>query len=160
MASPFFEISHIQGSTVLVTGASGVRSSDAHLAPSLTRNAQGIGAATGVLFAQAGCNVVLTARRLDKLEEVKSLALQANEQGGTGQGGKVVAMALDMQDKAAVDGFVDKLPDEVKDVDILVNNAGLVGHACVSSSSSSLLNSPRCLGGSTLASSTSTRARS
>ena len=45
---------NLSGKTVLITGAS-----------------QGIGAAAAKTFMQAGANVMMTARNLDKLEKIK-----------------------------------------------------------------------------------------
>ncbi|KAH9806778.1 hypothetical protein DFH28DRAFT_932075 [Melampsora americana] len=104
-----FRTDQLENATVLVTGASG-----------------GIGEATAILFARAGSNVIITARREVKLQEVKLLAEKANQEGNTGKGGKVIALPLDMQDKQAIDGFLDKVPKEFQKIDILVNNAGLV----------------------------------
>jgi len=36
---------------------------------------------------------------------------------------KVLPVQLDMADADAIRGFVEKLPDEWRDVDVLVNNA-------------------------------------
>lgn len=104
-----FKTDQLENATVLVTGASG-----------------GIGEATAILFARAGSNVIITARREAKLQEVKSLAEKANQEGNTGKGGKVIALPLDMQDKKAIEGFLDQVPKEFQKIDILVNNAGLV----------------------------------
>ncbi|KDE09354.1 short-chain dehydrogenase [Microbotryum lychnidis-dioicae p1A1 Lamole] len=99
----------LAGKTVLITGASG-----------------GIGAETAILFARCGANLVLTARRQPQLEEVAKLAKEANAQGGTGQGGQVECLTLDMQDRKAVKGLLDRIPKKLRLVDVLVNNAGLV----------------------------------
>ncbi|KAG0150012.1 hypothetical protein CROQUDRAFT_39131 [Cronartium quercuum f. sp. fusiforme G11] len=104
-----FRTDALLDATVLVTGASG-----------------GIGAATAILFARAGSNLIITARREAKLQEVKQAAEQANKEGGTGKGGKVIALQLDMQNKQAIEGFLDSVPKDFRKIDILVNNAGLV----------------------------------
>ncbi|CAH7684973.1 hypothetical protein BY996DRAFT_4574527 [Phakopsora pachyrhizi] len=104
-----FKTERLEDINVLVTGASG-----------------GIGAATAILFARAGANVLITARREAELEKVKSLAIKANEEGGTGKGGRVDILKLDMKDRSAVDNFLTKIPKDFKSIDILVNNAGLV----------------------------------
>jgi len=104
-----FNTSRLENATVLVTGASG-----------------GIGAATAILFAKAGANVIVTARRAEKLAEVKEEALKANKEGGTGKGGRVEAIVLDMQDKQGIESFLVRLPEGLKQIDVLVNNAGLV----------------------------------
>ncbi|POY74530.1 hypothetical protein BMF94_2290 [Rhodotorula taiwanensis] len=111
MASGVFSAgaARLAGKTVLVTGASG-----------------GIGAATAIAFARAGASLILTARRQTQLEEVKQAALQANKEGATGKGGRVECLTLDMQDRNAIKGLLDRIPDDLKNVDVLVNNAGLV----------------------------------
>ncbi|GJN90569.1 hypothetical protein Rhopal_003581-T1 [Rhodotorula paludigena] len=104
-----FNASRLAGKTVLITGASG-----------------GIGAATALLFARAGTNLILTARRQAQLDEVARAAADEHKAGATGQGGKFVTLTLDMQDKAAVQGLLSRIPDDLRNVDVLVNNAGLV----------------------------------
>ncbi|BEJ15557.1 hypothetical protein CspHIS471_0501620 [Cutaneotrichosporon sp. HIS471] len=101
-----FSSSRLIGKTALITGAS-----------------SGIGAATAELFARAGANVVILARRQALLDEVKKKCKDAHEAFGF-RDAKVVAFEMDMTDSKAIDGILDKtggLP-----VDILVNNAGLV----------------------------------
>jgi len=74
----------------------------------ITGASSGIGAATAVRLAQEGFDVVLGARRMDKLEKV------AEECGGR-------ALPLDVTDRDSVAAFA----QEIKDLDVLVNNAGL-----------------------------------
>ena len=83
----------------------------------ITGASAGIGAATAKLFARAGSNLVLTARRADKLAEVKAEAESLGK-------GKVVVVEADMQNRKDLDGILGKL--EGLTVDILVNNAGMV----------------------------------
>ncbi|GAC72993.1 predicted dehydrogenase [Moesziomyces antarcticus T-34] len=104
-----FPTQRLHNKTVLVTGASG-----------------GIGKAAAVLFARAGCNVVLTARRAEALSQAATECSLANQQGQTGAGGNFAAITLDMRDRTQLDGLLASLPDWAKNVDILVNNAGLV----------------------------------
>lgn len=47
----------------------------------------------------------------------------ANKEGGTGVGGKVVTLVLDMTNRDEVAGLLTKLDKDTK-VDVLVNNAG------------------------------------
>ena len=84
-------------STVLVTGASA-----------------GFGTATVRRFAAGGARVIACARRVDRLSE---LAAEL--------GDRVLAVELDVRDRAAVERTVSALPPAFAAVDILVNNAGL-----------------------------------
>ena len=105
---PFFDTSRLHDKVVLITGASA-----------------GIGRASAVLFSRLGANVVITARRLEVLNEVASECTQANKEAGSGKGGKVHVAKLDMQDKD-FDKFAQELPDWAKGkVDVFVSNAGL-----------------------------------
>ncbi|KAJ3517146.1 hypothetical protein NLJ89_g684 [Agrocybe chaxingu] len=104
-----FNASRLLGKTVLVTGASG-----------------GIGAATAVLFAKGGANVILLARRADALAKVTEACVDAHKQSGLQQGGKFASVQLDVSDLDQVTALWSKVPQELRDVDILVNNAGFV----------------------------------
>jgi NADP-dependent 3-hydroxy acid dehydrogenase YdfG len=74
----------------------------------VTGASSGIGAATAVRLAEEGFDVVLGARRVDRLEEVASKC-----------GGR--AVPLDVTDTRSVDDFV----AAVGRVNVLVNNAGM-----------------------------------
>ncbi|CCL99119.1 uncharacterized protein FIBRA_01133 [Fibroporia radiculosa] len=104
-----FNASRLIGKTVLITGASA-----------------GIGAATAVLFAKGGSNVILCARRADALKKVAEACSTAHKESGLQQGGKFVTVQLDVSDKTQVASLFDKVPAELQAVDILVNNAGYV----------------------------------
>jgi len=84
-------------STVLVTGASA-----------------GFGAAIARRFVAEGATVIASARRTDRLE---ALAAEL--------GPRLVPVALDVRDPAAVAHLLAGLPDDVAAIDVLVNNAGL-----------------------------------
>ncbi|CAD6884032.1 unnamed protein product [Tilletia controversa] len=109
MSSSIFSTHRLHNKTVLITGASG-----------------GIGKSTALLYARAGANVILTARRLDALEAAKQECEAANAQGNSGAGGKYAVITLDVTKREEVDGLLAKLPDWASSVDILVNNSGLV----------------------------------
>ena len=74
----------------------------------ITGASAGIGAATAVRLAEEGFEVVLGARRLERVEKVAARC-----------GGR--ALALDVTDPASVDSFV----AEIGPVQVLVNNAGM-----------------------------------
>ncbi|KAK0459707.1 uncharacterized protein EV420DRAFT_285040 [Desarmillaria tabescens] len=104
-----FNASRLLGKTVIVTGAS-----------------SGIGAATAVLFAKGGSNIILVARRADALKKVADACAVAHKESGLQQGGKFASVQLDVSDKAQVATLWDKVPQDLRNVDILVNNAGFV----------------------------------
>lgn len=86
--------------TVLITGAT-----------------SGIGEACARKFAEGGYDLILTARRADRLEELK----RELETGDT----KVRVLAFDVRDADAAKKAIDSLEDEWQKVDVLINNAGL-----------------------------------
>lgn len=104
-----FNASRLLNKTVLITGASG-----------------GIGAATAILFAKGGANVILVARRADALQDVYNACIDAHKQSGLQAGGRFASVQLDVSDKAQVAGLWNEVPKHLRDVDILVNNAGFV----------------------------------
>ena len=90
--------STLTGKTAIITGAS-----------------SGIGEATARLLASRGCNVVLAARREDRLESLVS------ELGGE----QTLAVPTDVTDPSACAALVDRTLDHFGSLDVLVNNAGL-----------------------------------
>jgi 3-hydroxy acid dehydrogenase/malonic semialdehyde reductase len=92
----------LKGKTIVITGAS-----------------SGIGKSTALEFAktQPEIKLILTARREDTLKEV------AKEIEGLAKGVKVLPVKLDVSNIEEVQSFVEKLPQEFKDIDVLVNNA-------------------------------------
>ncbi|KAI8605078.1 hypothetical protein EDD21DRAFT_171806 [Dissophora ornata] len=91
--------SRLQGKNVLITGAS-----------------SGIGEACARHFAQAGSNLLLSARRMDRLERLKQ-ELESQHPDI-----KVSTFQLDVRDRAKVKATALTFGD----VDVLINNAGLV----------------------------------
>ena len=82
----------------------------------ITGASAGFGEACARAFAAEGNRLILTARRLEKLEQLRS---ELPEAAG------VHILQLDVRDRAAVDAAVASLPVEFREIDVLVNNAGL-----------------------------------
>ena len=83
----------------------------------------GIGAATAVAYAEHGAKVVIVARRLGKLEELKA-KIEAN-------GGEVLAIECDVISEESVKNAVKKIKEVYGKVDILFNNAGIAQRGSV-----------------------------
>lgn len=90
----------LDGKVAIVTGAS-----------------SGLGVAFAKALAEAGADVVLGARRVDRLEETRALVEAA--------GRRALAVATDVADPADCQALVDAAVAEFGRVDILVNNAGI-----------------------------------
>ncbi|MDS3860887.1 SDR family oxidoreductase [Thermosynechococcaceae cyanobacterium BACA0444] len=91
----------LAGQTVLITGAS-----------------SGIGQASAVVFAEAGCRLILLARRLSRLEELAaSLKIQYQTE--------CLCLAADVQKQDEIIPTLKSLPQDWQTIDILINNAGL-----------------------------------
>ncbi|RKP26802.1 hypothetical protein SYNPS1DRAFT_32639 [Syncephalis pseudoplumigaleata] len=86
----------------------------------ITGASAGIGEACAREFAKTGANLVLTARRIDRLNQLKT-ELQSHYPSAT-----VHCVQLDVRDDASVAACVDALPESVRDVSVLINNAGMV----------------------------------
>ena len=84
----------------------------------ITGASSGFGKAIAEKFAAGGWNLILTARRQDKLEAV---AADLQKQFGI----KTLTLVFDIQNKTTVFEHLNNLPAEWQAVDILVNNAGL-----------------------------------
>jgi NADP-dependent 3-hydroxy acid dehydrogenase YdfG len=84
----------------------------------ITGATSGIGEACAIKFAAAGSNLIITGRRTERLEQLKS-GLEAD------YGIKVIALTFDVQNRLAVKNAIDGLPEAWKLIDILLNNAGL-----------------------------------
>lgn len=94
-------MTNINGKVALITGAS-----------------SGIGAATALKLAAAGVKVGIAARRIDRLEALKTEI--------TKTGGEALVIEMDVVDPASVESGVNKLIDAYGSIDILFNNAGLM----------------------------------
>ncbi len=84
----------------------------------ITGASSGIGEACARVFAQNGIDVIISARRLEKLIKLER-KLKEN------YGVKVLPLKLDVRKRDEVFDYLGNLPDEWKEVEILVNNAGL-----------------------------------
>ncbi|MEI8141882.1 MAG: SDR family NAD(P)-dependent oxidoreductase [Chitinophagia bacterium] len=84
----------------------------------VTGASSGFGKAIATKFAAGGWNVILTARRKEKLDELAK-ALEST------YGIKTLSLTFDVQDKKAVFDNLQNLPTEWQAIHILVNNAGL-----------------------------------
>ncbi|KAK9811380.1 hypothetical protein WJX72_002916 [[Myrmecia] bisecta] len=100
--SRFYAELSLRDQVALVTGASG-----------------GIGEAIAWRLAEAGCKLILVARRQEKLDALREDIQKTFSQV------VVHTVALDVQDSSALDRLQAELPAELQAVDILVNNAGL-----------------------------------
>lgn len=78
----------------------------------------GIGKATAILLAENGYNLIITGRRNERLEILKS-EIEASTLA------EVVILNFDIRDNDAVCNAIDSLPEKFKKIDVLVNNAGL-----------------------------------
>jgi NAD(P)-dependent dehydrogenase (short-subunit alcohol dehydrogenase family) len=94
------DLYRLDGSVAIVTGAS-----------------SGLGVAFAQALAEAGADVVLGARRVDRLEATAQLVRDA--------GRRVLAVATDVADPDQCQSLVDAAMAEFGQVDILVNNAGI-----------------------------------
>ncbi len=82
----------------------------------ITGASAGFGESCARRLAGEGWRLVLAARRVERLEKLQQ------ELGGTE---KIHIIRLDVQDKAAVEKAVNRLPEKFRAIDLLVNNAGL-----------------------------------
>jgi NADP-dependent 3-hydroxy acid dehydrogenase YdfG len=93
--------SNIADKVVVITGAS-----------------SGIGESTAKLLARHGANVVLGARRKDRLDAaVKEISAA---------GGKAISVGVDVTKRAEVEGLIKAAVDGFGRVDVIVNNAGIM----------------------------------
>jgi len=84
----------------------------------ITGATSGIGEATAHVFARERYNVILTGRRLDRLEKLAALI---NKEYNV----EVAISSFDVRDREEVVSNLENLPAAWKKVDVLVNNAGL-----------------------------------
>ena len=85
----------------------------------ITGASSGFGENAARLFAKEGCRVVLSARRLDRLQSIAA-EIQA-------QGGEALAIQVDVGERADIDRMVETVLERYGRIDILFNNAGFGG---------------------------------
>ena len=85
----------------------------------ITGASSGIGEGCARKFAKEGWNLILNARTVSKLEELKT------ELEGA-YGVRVYILPFDVRDRKLAAASLESLPEEWKAIDVLVNNAGLV----------------------------------
>lgn len=78
----------------------------------------GIGYATAILLAHNNYDLIITGRRLNKLEQLKREIENDNQ-------AKVICLNFDIRSNDDVSKAIDSLPENLKKIDLLVNNAGL-----------------------------------
>lgn len=83
----------------------------------ITGASSGLGAATSEVFAEAGWNVVLAARRRGRLDEVAGRL--------DGAAGSTLVVPTDVSDPQAVDALIDATLDRFGRVEVLINNAAI-----------------------------------
>ena len=83
-----------------------------------TGASSGFGEAIAWQFAAGGWDLIITARRVDRLAALK-VAIEQQHQV------RVLPLGFDVQDRAAVKENLEQLPADWQNIDVLVNNAGL-----------------------------------
>ncbi len=83
----------------------------------ITGASSGIGRATAIAFAEAGCAVALLGRSSEKLQAVTAEIQQT--------GGQAQAYVVDLKELAQINAQITAIANEFGPIDILVNNAGI-----------------------------------
>jgi 3-hydroxy acid dehydrogenase/malonic semialdehyde reductase len=84
----------------------------------ITGATSGFGKACAHKFAANNYNVIITGRRKERLDELKT---ELEKKAGV----KAFPLVFDVQNREEVFSAIDSLPDEWKKIDVLINNAGL-----------------------------------
>ena len=85
----------------------------------ITGASSGIGEGCARKFAKDGWNLILNARTVSKLEELKA---ELEKEYGI----QVYVLPFDVRDRKQAAAALEALPEEWKSIDVLINNAGLV----------------------------------
>ena len=89
----------LKGKTALITGSS-----------------QGIGYALAEGLAEAGCDIILNGRNIEKLRKSAELVNTKQE---------IYQLCFDVTDYEQIKQSIDKFEKEISPIDILINNAGM-----------------------------------
>lgn len=84
----------------------------------ITGASSGIGKSSAIKFAEAGANLLLCARRKERLDELSKELLSKFQI-------HVRTFQLDVRDQRSVEQSLNSVPAEWKNISVLVNNAGL-----------------------------------
>ncbi|MCM2301175.1 MAG: SDR family NAD(P)-dependent oxidoreductase [Flavobacteriaceae bacterium] len=84
----------------------------------ITGASAGFGKATVEIFAQNGHDLIIAARRKDKIKSIANEIIQKYKVN-------VLPIELDVRNQSAVKNAFDNLPENWKKIDVLINNAGL-----------------------------------
>ncbi len=84
----------------------------------ITGCTSGIGLATARLFSGAGYDLILAARRVDRLNALR-------EELAAAGGGRTISIQMDVRIAGEVNDRLHSLPEDWRQIDLLVNNAGL-----------------------------------
>lgn len=84
----------------------------------VTGGSSGIGKAVAEQFALNGYKVIITGRRNERLQEIKTELLGNYD-------AEIETLSFDVRDPESINKVLEQLPEEWKNVDILINNAGL-----------------------------------
>ncbi|MCC6384522.1 MAG: SDR family NAD(P)-dependent oxidoreductase [Bacteroidia bacterium] len=84
----------------------------------ITGVSSGIGKATAIKFAQQGWDVIITARRKDRLHQIASEIKSVT-------GSSALPLDFDVQNRNETEQRLNSIPENWKSIDVLLNNAGL-----------------------------------
>ena len=84
----------------------------------ITGASSGIGRSTALIFAKNNCDLIITGRRQERLDQLK-LELE------TTYNIQVVVLCFDIRNFSDTENAILSLPEDQKKIDVLVNNAGL-----------------------------------
>ena len=84
----------------------------------ITGASSGIGEACAIKFAASGYSLIITGRRVERLQQLKT-NIQARYPV------EILTLAFDVQDRKAVENAFASLSADWKQIDLLINNAGL-----------------------------------